>query len=334
MTGGRPVRVGYWLSSEEHGPNELVRLAARAEECGFAAAAISDHFHPWTTRQGQSPFVWSVLGGIAHATDRLRVVTGVTAPIIRIHPAIVAQAAATAAVMFDGRFALGVGTGERLNEHVTGAHWPSPDMRRDMLEEAVGVMRRLWSGRTVDHEGAHYAVQRAQLFTLPETPPEVIVAASSTKSVKLAGRIGDGLFALAPSERLVDAFEGSGGHGKRRMGQLHVCWAEREEDARATAHEWWPNAALGGGPLTELAHPRHVEQALALARPEDTAEAVVLGPDAERHVRAIAAFADAGFDEVHVHQAGPDQEGFLRFYEREVLPAFPDRADATGAGGG
>lgn len=210
MTDTKPslLELGYWLSSEEHDPKVLVRNAARAEEVGFRLAGISDHFHPWVPEQGQSPFVWSVLGGIAEATDQLRVGTGVTAPLIRMHPAIVAHAAATAAVMLDGRFFLGVGTGERLNEHITGVHWPRPDVRREMLEEAVSIIRRLWEGEPVEHHGAHYTVEQAQLFTRPERPPPIVVAGSSTKSAELAGRIGDGFFGVIPSSLHVDTFEG------------------------------------------------------------------------------------------------------------------------------
>ena len=329
------VRLGYWLSSEEQGPNDLVRLAARAEHAGFRAAGISDHFHPWVPQQGQSPFVWTVLGGIAQATERLEVVTGVTAPIIRMHPVIVAQAAATAAVMFEGRFSLGAGTGERLNEHVTGAPWPAPDVRREMLEEAIGIMRRLWSGENVDHVGQHYTVERAELFTRPDDPPPVIVAGSSTKSAKLAGRIGDGFFGVTPSTRHLEAFEGSGGRGKRRIGQIHVCWAADVDAARQTAFQWWPNAALRGAALTELAHPKHFEQVLSLARPDDVGSAVALGPDPAVHLDAISRFAQAGFNEIHVHQIGPDQDGFFDFYEREILPELdtaPPDADPTDGG--
>jgi len=322
----RPLlELGYWLSCEEHDPRALVRNAARAEAAGFGLAGISDHFHPWVPEQGQSPFVWSVLGGIAGATERLRVGTGVTAPLIRVHPAIVAQAAATAAVMLDGRFFLGVGTGERLNEQVTGAHWPRPDVRREMLEEAVGVIRRLWDGGPVDHRGAHYTVEHAQLFTRPPQPSPIVVAGSSKKSAAMAGRIGDGFFAVAPSARHVEVFEGAGGRGKPRLAQIHVCWAPTEDEARRTASRWWPNAALRGAALTELAHPKDMAQVLELARPEDIVRTIALGPDPQRHLDLVASFATAGFDQVLVHQIGPDQEGFLRFAEQELLPALGGR---------
>jgi coenzyme F420-dependent glucose-6-phosphate dehydrogenase len=320
------LRLGYWLSSEEHGPNDLVRYAARAEEAGFTVAGISDHYHPWVTQQGQSPFVWSVLGGIAGATENLHIVTGVTAPIIRMHPAVIAQAAATTAAMFDGRFALGVGTGERLNEHVTGAHWPQPDVRREMLQEAMQILRRLWTGEMVNHYGRHYTVEKAQLFTLPDHPPPIFVAGSSKKSAELAGRLGDGFMGVMASNTHVEVFEGSGGRGKPRVAQIHVCWASSRDEALATAYKWWPNAALKGAALTELLHPRHFEEVLSLARPEDVADSVALGPDPEPHLQLIAKFARVGFNEILVHQIGPDQEGFFAFYEREILP----RVGSTG----
>lgn len=325
---GSRFRLGYWLSSEEHPPNDLVRFAARAEEAGFDIAGISDHFHPWVSEQGQSAFVWSVLGGVAHAIEKLRVVTGVTCPIIRMHPAIVAHAAATAAVMFDGRFSLGVGTGERLNEHVTGAHWPGPQQRREMLEEAIEVIRRLWSGGRITHVGKHYSFEDAQLFTVPAKAPAIIVAGSSPASARLAGRAGDGFFGVAPSPRHVEIFEANGGRGKPRFAQIHVCWAKSKQEAADVVRRWWPNAALKGAVLTELKHPREFEQVLSLARPADIGGTIALGPDAKDHLDLIARFVTAGFDHVLVHQIGRDQEGFLRFYADEILPALAERSAA------
>jgi coenzyme F420-dependent glucose-6-phosphate dehydrogenase len=314
------VDVGYWLSSEEHGPHDLVRFAVRAEQEGYAGAIISDHFHPWVRAQGQAPFVWGVLGAIAHATTTLRVGTGVTAPIVRMHPAVVAHAAATAAVQFEGRFFLGVGTGERLNEHVVGERWPAMAERRAMLEEAVDVMRKLFAGNNVNHRGEHYTVENAQLFTVPVTPPDIMVAASGAKSAALAGRIGDGIIGVVPDARVVTAFETAGGTDKRRIGQVHVCWAETEDAARKIVRAKWPNAAVKGGALTELARPVDFEK-LTESLPEDVVVSdVVCGPDPGSHVEAIAQFAAAGFNEVYVHQIGDDQEGFFRFYSDDVLP--------------
>lgn len=314
------MKLGYWLSSEEHDPRTLVANAARAEDAGFTHAAISDHFHPWTNRQGQSSFVWSVLGAIANATERLQLVTAVTAPIIRTHPTTIAHASATAAVLLNGRFSLGVGTGERLNEHITGQRWPRPDERRDMLAEAVDIIRRLWSGETVDHRGDHFTVERAKLFTRPTTTPDIIVASGSLAGARLAGELGDGLFGVTPNPRHVDAFEGAGGKGKRRLAQVHVCWAPTYEQAMETAFEWWPNAALSGPPLTELAFPSDFEEVLGLAGPQDLTGTVAVGPDPERHLESIIGFAKAGFDELYLHQIGPDQAGFLEFYARDIAP--------------
>jgi coenzyme F420-dependent glucose-6-phosphate dehydrogenase len=314
------MELGYTLSSEEHGPNELVRNARAAEEAGFAFATVSDHFHPWTDRQGQSPFVWSVIGGVAQATQRLRLGTGVTCPTIRIHPAIVAQAAATSAVMMGARFFLGVGTGEELNEHVTGARWPSPEARLEMLEEAIEVMRLLWHGGYQTHRGKHYTVEQARIYTLPDEPVPIAVAGSQPGAARLAGRLGDAFIGVAPDDELIGEFDEAGGKGKPRYGQLHVCYAESEEQGRKTAHEVWPNAAMGGSLGQELATTSHYEAVAELVREEDVAESVVCGPDPERHLEEIRAYEKAGFDHVFVHQIGPDQDAFLRFYEREIIP--------------
>lgn len=318
-----PLRIGYWLSSEEHGPARLVDLAVTAEEVGFPTAMISDHFHPWTSRQGQAPFVWSVLGAIGRATSALEVGTGVTAPIRRMHPVVVAHAAATVAAMMPGRFFLGLGTGERLNEHITGEHWPRPGTRRRMLEEAVGVIRDLWSGDEVNHHGRFFTVEHARLFTRPEVPPPLLLAVGGRRSAELAGRVADGMIGVTPSEHHITAFEASGGAGKPRRGQVHVCWAPTEEEARRTARQWWPQQALPSSLLTELARPAQFEDAASLVSEGDVAKTVVCGPDPERHLAAIGRFAAAGFDDVYVHQVGPDQEGFFRFYADAVLPLLP-----------
>ena len=314
------MEIGYALSSEEHRPLDLVRHARRAEKCGFRFALVSDHYHPWIDRQGQSPFVWSVVGGIAASTDSLRLGTGVTCPTIRIHPAIVAQAAATAADMMPGRFFLGVGTGENLNEHVLGDRWPSSSERLEMLEEAIEVMRLLWRGETCSFDGKHYRVEDARIYTLPSEPVQVMVAAAAPEAAELAARLGDGLVSTAPDAELVDTYVGAGGEGPR-YGQLTVCWAENEQDARRTALEWWPNAGLDGPLSQELPLPSHFEEAAAMVSEDDVAESVVCGPDASRHLEGISEFVEAGFDHVYVHQVGPDQDGFFDFYEREVLPA-------------
>jgi len=314
------VEIGYTLSSEERQPHELVRAAQMAESIGFPFALISDHFHPWIDRQGSSPFVWAVLGGIASTTRRLRVGTGVTCPIMRIHPAVIAQASATIACMMPGRFFLGVGSGESLNEHVTGQAWPPPDMRQDMLEEAVDVLRKLHEGGEKSHRGKFFHVQDARIYNLPEQPIPIYVAAGGERAAELAGRAGDGLICSAPSKESVKAFEGAGGRHRPRIGQLTVCWARSEEEAIRTAHEIWPISGLAGQFKNELPRPAHLEQATKSVTPEAIKNEIVCGPDPQRHLDGIAAFVKAGFDHVYVHQVGPDQEGFMRFYEREILP--------------
>jgi coenzyme F420-dependent glucose-6-phosphate dehydrogenase len=314
------VAIGYKLCSEEHGPDELLRFGQRAEAVGFDFAMISDHYHPWIDAQGQSPFVWSVLGGLAHATRRLAIGTGVTCPTLRIHPAIVAQAAATTAAMMPGRFLFGIGTGENLNEHILGQRWPPAEVRRAMLEEAVAVLRLLWQGGLRSHRGEYYTVENARLYTLPPEPPPILIAASGPKAAELAGRIGDGLLGTSPRAETVQAFEKAGGAGKPRYGELTVCWADDEAAARRTARERWPIVGLSGPLTSELALPDHFEGAAQMVREEDVATEVVCGPDSERHLAGIRKYEEAGYDHVWVHQVGPDQEGFFRFYEREVLP--------------
>jgi len=314
------IELGYALSSEEHDPSSLVENARAAEEAGFTFALISDHFHPWIDRQGHSPFVWSVIGGIARETDRLRLGTGVTCPMIRIHPAIIAQAAATSAAMMPGRFFLGIGTGENLNEHILGDHWPAPDERLEMLEESIVVMRQLWEGAKQTFRGKHYTVEGARIYTLPDEPPPIAVAAAAPKAAELAGRVGDAFVGVAPEPELIEKFEEAGGAGKPRYGQLTVCWAESEEEARKTAHEWWPNAGLKGDLTQELPLPEHFEQATATVTEDEVAETVVCGPDADKHLEQIEKFAEAGYDHVYVHQVGDDQEGFFRFYSEEIFP--------------
>jgi G6PDH family F420-dependent oxidoreductase len=313
------MELGYSLASEELHPTEMVRAAKRAEEVGFRSAWISDHFHPWIDRQGQSPFVWSVIGGIA-ATTELRVGTAVTCPLIRTHPAIVAQAAATSAAMLAGRFFLGVGTGEALNEHILGDRWPPVDVRLEMLEEAVAVMRMLWEGGLQSHEGKHYRLENARLYTLPDNAPPVMVSGFGDKSAELGGRIGDGYIGSAPDADLLSTFERAGGAGKNKYAGIKVCWAADEGAARRTAHELWPNLGLPGQLAQELALPSHFEQAVELVEEEQVTGMVPCGPDPERHLDVIRKYADAGYDAVFIHQIGPDQDGFLRFYGEEVLP--------------
>jgi coenzyme F420-dependent glucose-6-phosphate dehydrogenase len=316
------IEIGYSLSCEEHPPADLVRYAQQAEEAGFAYAMISDHYHPWIGAQGQSAFVWSVIGAIAQATTRLRLGTGVTCPIIRYHPAIIAQAGATAAAMMPGRFTLGVGTGENLNEHIVGQRWPSQAVRLAMLEEAITVIRQLWQGSAQSHQGRYYSVENARLYTLPDVAPPIVVAAAGPRAAKAAGRLGDGLINYAADKGVVEKFTAAGGAGKPRYAQVNVCWAVDEAEARRTAHKICPNVALKGQLGQELATPKMFEQAVDMVSEEQVAEVITCGPDPERHIAAIQKYIDAGYDHLHIYQVGPEQAGFFRFYEREILPYF------------
>jgi G6PDH family F420-dependent oxidoreductase len=316
------VELGYALSSEEHPPQNLVRDACGAEEAGFSFALISDHFHPWLDRQGHSPFAWSVIGGIAQVTRRLRLGTGVTCPLMRYHPAIVAQAAATCSTMMPGRFFLGLGSGENLNEHILGEGWPSAPVRQEMLEEAIEIIRLLWQGGEHSFRGAYYSLDHARVYTLPPQPTQLYVAASGSQAAELAGRVGDGLISTSPDASVIEAFTSNGGADKPRYGQFTVCWAADEHSALATAREWWASAAVPGELSQELPLPRHFQQATQLVRDEDIAKTIVCGPDANKHRQKIQEFVDAGYSHVYVHQVGPDQAGFFQFYQREILPRF------------
>jgi G6PDH family F420-dependent oxidoreductase len=310
---------GYHLSAEEHSPLDLVRNAKRAEEEGFSFALVSDHFHPWLDQQGHSAFVWSVIGAIAVETERLELGTGVTCPLIRIHPAIVAHAAATAATMMPGRFFLGVGTGENLNEHVLGDRWPAPDDRLDMLEEAVELMRTLWQGDYQTFRGDYYVTEQAKLYDLPEEPVRVMVAASKPNAAELAGRIGDGLITTAPDEEVISAYGVAGGDGPR-YGKVTLCWAESEDEARETAYRWFANTGAPGELNTELALPRHYEQVAELLEPAGMADLLSCGPDPEPVIEQIRKYEEAGLDHLYLHQVGLDQEGFFRFWREELRP--------------
>jgi coenzyme F420-dependent glucose-6-phosphate dehydrogenase len=311
--------LGYALSSEEHGPDALVRNAQAAERAGFTFALISDHFHPWIERHPHSPFVWSVLGAVAQATDALEIGSGVTCPTMRIHPAIVAHAAATTAALAPGRFFLGVGTGENLNEHILGQAWPEWEVRAEMLEEAVEVIRQLWRGEVMSHRGRHYTVQNARLYTLPDELPPIYVAAGGPDMARLAGRIGDGFIGTGPDRELLDAYRTAGGDGPR-YGQVTICWGSSEAEARKTAHEWWPTAALHGEVSQELPNPAQFTDLVSSVTEDQVADAISCGPDAAVHLEKIRSYIDAGYDHVYVHQVGPDQEGFMAFAEAELLP--------------
>jgi G6PDH family F420-dependent oxidoreductase len=314
------MRIGYFLSSEEWGPLELVEQAVKARDAGFDGLWISDHYHPWNDAQGHSPFVWATIGAIAQALPGVQVTTAVTCPTIRIHPAVIAHAAATAAVMLGGRFCLGVGSGEALNEHIFGDHWPEADERLEMLEEAVYVIRKLWEGGVHDHRGTHYRVEHARIYDLPETPPKIIVSGFGSKAVDLAAKIGDGYCTVGPDADSVKRYREQSSNGQLVQGGLKVCWSEDEARARKTVHQLWANEALPGELAQILPTPAHFEQASELVTEEMIAQDVTCGPDVDRHLEAIRAYERAGFDELYINQIGPEQDAFFAAYREHVLP--------------
>jgi len=313
------TRFGYFLSSEEFTPNELLDQARMAEEAGFEALWISDHFHPWTDEQGESPFVWSVIGALSQVC-RLPVTTAVTCPTVRTHPAVIAQAVATSALLHAGRFVLGVGSGEALNELVVGGTWPLTDERLEMLEEAVEVMRKLWTGDVVTVRGRHYTVEHARIYSLPDEPPAVYISGFGPKSIELAGRIADGYISTMPDSDAVKQFRESGGGDKPAQGGLKVCWSTDAAEARRTVHRIWPNSGLPGELSQVLRTPEHFMQASSIVTEAQATEGTPCGNDVDEHVSAVQAYVDAGFDEVYINQIGPDQKGFFDFYRDEVLP--------------
>jgi G6PDH family F420-dependent oxidoreductase len=318
------MKIGYFLSSEEYTPAELVEQAVAAERAGFEALWISDHFHPWNDEQGQGPFVWSVIGALSQACS-LPVTTAVTCPTVRIHPAVIAQAAATAAVQLDGRFTLGVGTGEALNEHVLGDVWPSYDVRMEMLEEAVALIRRLWEGDFVTTRGRHYEVSNARIYTRPDSPPPIYVSGFGPKAVDDLSRFADGFMSTSPDAEMVSRFKEATG-GKPAQAGCKVAWAETEEEGIDQAHRLWANAGLPGELAQVLPSVRHFEQASTLVTRESTAESVVAGPDIAKHLKQLNDYRDAGFDEVYVANMGPHFREMIEAYGRDVLPTLRSNA--------
>lgn len=315
------TQFGYKLMTEEHGPKALIENAVRAERAGFDFAAISDHFHPWLETQGHSPFVWSVLGAIAHATQRIGLATGLTCPIIRYHPVIIAQAAATIALLSDNRFTLAVGAGERLNEHVIGARWPSVPERHQMLGEAIDIFRALWTGDVHSQVYEHFVVDHARLYDLPDKPVPVIVGVSGPSSVALAVERGDGIMTTAPEARLVSDFRKGGNNGPC-YAEVALAWAPSEDAGRKLAHDRFRFSAFDWSVNSELPNVEGFETASRFVRVEDLAGTIPAGPDPEVHLAAIRKYVDAGFDHVALLGIGPDQQGFIAFAEEELLPAL------------
>ena len=322
------ITLGYALSTEEHEPKKLIAHAQMAESAGFKFLLISDHFHPWMSQQGQSSFVWSVLGGIAQATQRVSVGTGVTCPIMRIHPTLVAQAAATVADMMPGRFFLGLGTGEYLNEHILGYPWPRIETRQEMLAEAIHIIRELWKGEEYSHEGNYFMVRDARIYTLPEKIPPIYMAASGTESAELAADLCDGLISTSPGDEVVKAFKKKDRSGRPCFGSVKVCWANSMEKAKEVMQQWWPISGISGLLHVDLPTPKHFEDVVEAMGEPEIPEDSILGPDPSSYLKAIKSLQENGYDHVYIHQVGPNQEGFLNFFETELLPLL-EREDVV-----
>ena len=321
------IRIGYKLMSEEHGPAALVRNAMRAEQAGFEFAAISDHFSPWLDEQGHSPFVWPVLGAIAQATSRIDLMTAVTCPIMRYHPAIVAQAAATTALLSGNRFTLGLGSGERLNEHIIGEGWPGIGERHDRLSEAYDIIRGLLDGTLRNYRGAYFTLDGAKLFDRPDRPVPIVGAAGGPQAARLAGRKADGLITTVPERELVEAYASVGGRGPK-YAEVALCYAASEDKARDTVYRYYRWSMLGGGANTELPDTEAFAGASSHIPLEAVAESVSCGPSPDRHLDSIRTYLDAGYDHVILTQLGPEQDAFFQFFERELRPRLRHREAA------
>jgi G6PDH family F420-dependent oxidoreductase len=312
------MKLGYKLMSEEHGATDLVRNANRAEQAGFDFAAISDHFFPWVEEQGHSPFAWSVLGALAHATCNMSLMTAVTCPIMRYHPAIIAQGAATLGLLSDNRFTLGLGAGERLNERVVGEGWPGRRERHERLSEAADIIQGLLAGSLANYRGNYFALDDARLYDRPDVKPPIVIAAGGRRAARLAAQKGNGLIATEPRADLIEAFVSAGGSGPR-YAEVAMCYGEREEDAKQTAHRYFRWSVTRWPVMAELPDTDSFAAATRHVSPEMVAQHVSCGPSAERHLQAIDRYIQAGYDHIILTQIGPNQEEFVEFFERQLM---------------
>lgn len=312
------MQIGYKLASEAFGPQDLIRQAVRAERAGFDFVEMSDHYHPWLEVQGHSCFTWSALAAIAAKTSTLGLATGVTCPSVRYHPAIIAQAAATMALISDGRFTLGVGAGERLNEHVVGQGFPSVRGRHERLREALEIIRLLWQGGYQSYEGRHLQLEDARVWDLPETPPVIAVAASGRSSAAMAAELGDGLFATEPKSSIVERYQEAGGQGPR-YAEVPLAWASDEEQAVRAAKETSRWAVTGWKVMSELPNPVNFDAATVWVEDQHIRQQFSVGPDPEPHLAKVKAYVEAGYDHIVLQNAGPDPDGFLDFCAGDFL---------------
>ncbi|TDT30046.1 TIGR03557 family F420-dependent LLM class oxidoreductase [Naumannella halotolerans] len=318
------MRLGYKLIAEAYGPQEIVRQGVLAEQAGFDFVEVSDHYHPWLTSTPHSGFAWSMLAALAARTERIELATGVTCPTFRYHPAIIAQAAATTALLSDGRFSLGLGSGERLNEHVVGDAWPSVSTRQARLVEAIEIIRALWSGGYHSYDGRYFQLDDARVFDLPDELPKMLIAAGGDRAAKLAAERGDGLFATEPLPELIEGYRAAGGTGPR-YGEVPLAWAPDVESAARSAHEKFRFGLTGWKVQAELPNPINFDAATAMITPEDMVQNFGCGPDVERHLEVIGQFVDAGFDNLVLINAGTDPDGFFEFFTDTLAPRLRQR---------
>jgi G6PDH family F420-dependent oxidoreductase len=316
-------KYGLTLLCEVHGPNALVDQAHKGEETGFDFLVISDHFHPWLPEHEHSPFAWSVLGAIAAQTSRVELATMVTCPFMRYHPAVIAQAAATIGVMSNGRFTLGLGAGERLNEHVVGGGWPSVVERHERLVESAEVIRELWSGDVTTYRGKHVTVEQARLYDVPEQRPGMYLAVSGEESVASALEVGEGICAVAPERPLVEQFVAGGGDAQQTWGQLALSWDADRQTALEFARARFRFGLPGWRVMAELPDPQAFDAATKLVEPDDMADQVPSGSDPDAVIESITKFVDAGYEHVAVVQVGDDLDGFLRAWQEDIRPKLP-----------
>jgi G6PDH family F420-dependent oxidoreductase len=311
------MRFGYKLAAEGFGPKDLIEQAVRAEQAGFDFVEISDHYHPWLDVQGHSAFAWTVLGAIAARTDRIGLATGVTCPTVRYHPAIIAQAAATLAIVSDNRFTLGLGTGERLNEHVVGRGFPSVRGRQEMLREALEIIHLLWQGGYQSYEGKHLQLEDARVFDLPDRLPLIAVAAGGKNAARMAAELGSGLFTTEPRADLVEAFRGAGGSGPR-YAEVPMAWATTVEAGVQEAFRTSRWAVTGWKIMSELPNPVNFDAVSQTVTEDDIREHFAVGPDAEPYVQAVKTYVDAGYDHIVLQNTGPDPDGFIDFFAADL----------------
>lgn len=318
------VSFGLTLSAEEHAPRDLVHIATLADDAGFDFVSISDHYHPWLDAQGHSPFVWAVLGAIGERVS-CEVAVGVTCPIMRVHPAVLAQAAATTALLHGGRFVWGVGTGEALNEHILAQRWPPAPRRLEMLAESIELIRELWRGESTTWRGEFFEVENARIYDPPDPAPPIIVSAFGPQAAGVAAAYGDGLWTSGTDEETIGEWRASGGSGPV-YAQLRVCWAPSAEDALATVARRWPVAGVEGQLSQDLPTPMHFEQAVQMVERRTLAELVPCGPDPEPVIERATAMLEAGVDHLYFHQVGADQQGFCRFWREQLAPSLRQAA--------